>query len=147
MTYQQQGVAKPGVNPAHHAIVYTGTEPQPTREERAQGTMRTAIKVSRDEPTTALDPLSRLNYARIYTVEHNTKVKAFGWIHPNSRALFEIDRKAVHRSIDSLPQSNVPADNDEAIEEGTEETDSEGRENGSDSDGEESDAGSHDGSN
>ena len=145
MTYNGQGVAKRGAASAHHAIIYTGTEPRPTQAERKKGTMRSSIKVAQDDPATRLDPLSRLNYSRIYTVEHNAKVKAFGWIHPNSRRQFDIDREAVFRAINPVPRTNVPGEEGEVDEEG-EAGRSDEQEGDSESDGEESEAGSHDGS-
>lgn len=122
MTYNQQGTAKRGVNPAEHAIAYTGSETQPTQAERRQEPMRTSIEVQRDDPRTMLDPLSRLNYGRIYTVEHNVKVKAFGWIHPRSRHFFDMDRTTVSQSIEAVPRTNVSGNDEDAIDEGDEES-------------------------
>ena len=143
-TYNLQGTAKSGVNPAHHAIAHTGQDPGRTEHERRQRPMRSSIRVQQDDPRTALDPRSRLNYARIYTVEHNVKVRAFGWIHPSSRHNFDIDRTAVYRSIDLIPQANVPGQDEDATEE--EDDDDESSDDNSSDNDENSIAGSHDGS-
>jgi hypothetical protein len=43
--------------------------------------MRPSIRVSPKEKKAKMDPKSRLNYAKIYTIEHNVKVKPYGVVH------------------------------------------------------------------
>jgi len=43
-----------------------------------------------------LDPTSRLNYAKIYTVEYNVKVSFIGKIHKNSMKSFSRDYNLTH---------------------------------------------------
>jgi len=42
----------------------------------------TPIKVNPDVKGTSLDPQSRLNYGKVYNIEHNVKVKNFGSLSP-----------------------------------------------------------------
>jgi uncharacterized protein DUF6590 len=85
-TYNRKGVGKSGVDPSTHAVIFmknsTPTfgleEPMMTKEPIA------VVPVSPDKK---LDSMSRINFAKIYTVEHNVKVKHIG----------EIDKAYVHR--------------------------------------------------
>lgn len=53
--------------------------------------MRTAIRVQTDEKGDKLAEKSRIDYGRVYTVEHNIKAMAFGWVHEQSRKDFQFD--------------------------------------------------------
>lgn len=79
-TYNQQGVLKAGVHAEHHAVIYTGTEPAPLAGEVEKGLTRQSIKMSYKDPRHKLDKMSRLNYAKLYTIEHNVKVWFIGHI-------------------------------------------------------------------
>lgn len=77
LTYGNQGVLKPGVHADDHAVVFSERPPQCL--EREAGLMsKTPIKINVISPSQKLDMLSRLNYAKIYTVEHNVKVFFIG---------------------------------------------------------------------
>lgn len=88
MTYKKQATIKKGVKPQDHAIIYTedknrkGEKPTeaPGEEKLQNKPIRMDSKTARDQ----LDPLSRLNYAKIYTVEYNVKVCFIGSIHGKS---------------------------------------------------------------
>ncbi|OJD34982.1 uncharacterized protein BKCO1_19000171 [Diplodia corticola] len=83
-TYNRQGVAKPGVDKTEHSIMYTGPRPPQIPEwEDPYGEMLQAIPVVATDPTQAkMDVMSRLNYAKPYTVEHNVKSLDFGDVAP-----------------------------------------------------------------
>jgi hypothetical protein len=80
---------KNGVKPEHHCIIYTGDSPESFKNEpdTFNGPIRMGPKTSRDK----LDPASRLNFAKVYTVEHNVKVYFIG----------KISSKHVHRLVDT----------------------------------------------
>ncbi|KAF1988839.1 hypothetical protein K402DRAFT_20901 [Aulographum hederae CBS 113979] len=86
-TYRRQGVSKHGVIKADHCIIYTGeTCPTPMDAEapsEGEAGMRREIKVNTRSRRDKLDPLSRLNFAPVYTVEHNVKVYDFGSVDDN----------------------------------------------------------------
>ena len=90
-TYSGRGVAKPGLTPEgirHHAIIYmAGT--QPARKASEVGMTKNPISVDPSQPREKLDQMSRLNFGKIYTVEHNVKVKSVGTITKESMPAFE----------------------------------------------------------
>ncbi|KAA8644037.1 uncharacterized protein ATNIH1004_008234 [Aspergillus tanneri] len=78
-TYSRKGVAKPGVDPSKHAVIYMeGTYPKVDPAER--GITKEPIEVTPASPDQKLDYMSRLNFGKIYTVEHNVKVLHVGKI-------------------------------------------------------------------
>jgi hypothetical protein len=90
LTYNGRGVAKKGLNKNEHAIIFTGSKaPQPKGDEKPNASnpleqgMRPPIRVKQKTHEEKLDIMSRLNYRKIYTVEHNVKVRDFGEVHKN----------------------------------------------------------------
>lgn len=112
-TYGRQGVAKPLVNKADHAVVYTGrTEPMVLPSEapnpREAGLRPTAIRVDADDPAERLDPTSRIDFGRIYTIAFNTEVKNFGMVNPRSMgALVQTFHEVI---LGKTPDSKKPAE-------------------------------------
>jgi len=78
-TYSGQGVAKSGVDPSTHAVIFT-TDSRPKTDPREPKMTKEAIAVVPIFRDRKLDPMSRINFAKIYTVEHNVKVKHIGEI-------------------------------------------------------------------
>ncbi|KAJ5928614.1 hypothetical protein N7466_007570 [Penicillium verhagenii] len=86
-TYSGQGVAKSGVDRNKHTVVYMRgchpvtkvNEPKMTKEP---------LEVEPAKPDQKLDPMSRLNFGKVYTVEHNVKVLPVGRITEGSLAKF-----------------------------------------------------------
>ncbi|KAK4544655.1 hypothetical protein LTR36_003904 [Oleoguttula mirabilis] len=84
-TYGSNGVSKRGVKKSDHAIVYTGkTAPnqipaeEPSRGE--EGMRPGAIRIDTFDPADKLDPMSRINFGKVYTIEHYLKVKGLGMV-------------------------------------------------------------------
>ena len=100
MSYLGRGTTKPGVKAEYHAIIHTTNKPVYLPGEN--GMRLTPLKV---EPDTAqfgtLDPASRLNYAKIYTVEHNVKVWFVSKLTRNARTQLEIDYNRIHPPLRS----------------------------------------------
>ena len=97
-TYQGRGVSKPRTVKSEHAIIYSTKKPPAPRSDEApcrldDGTiepdMLEPIRVVPKYKTEELDPMSRVNFVRLYTVEHNTKVKEFGSVHRDYEYLLE----------------------------------------------------------
>lgn len=89
VTYGRRGVAKPGTNKSEHGIIYTGKNaPEPLVDEapqRGERPMRPdAIRINTDNPTDKLDVMSRIDYGKVYTIQHNIKVQPYGEVHPRS---------------------------------------------------------------
>ncbi|KAF7118566.1 hypothetical protein CNMCM5793_008100 [Aspergillus hiratsukae] len=86
-TYGGKGVAKPGVDPAKHAIVYMrGSVPSPKADEPRM--TKEPLEVEPARFNEKLDEMSRLNFGKVYTVEHNVKVRNIGMISWASMAKF-----------------------------------------------------------
>ena len=56
-----------------------------------------------DNPREKLDPASRMNYAKIYTVEHNVKVYFIGRIAPKYEQQVVIDYNRIHEPLADRP--------------------------------------------
>jgi hypothetical protein len=52
----------------------------PTLQHNEQGLQPVAIRIDLDDNATALHHTSRINYSKVYTIEHNVKVKPFGMV-------------------------------------------------------------------
>ena len=70
-------------------MIYTGRRPpEPSLKEMPQrgetGMLPNPIRVDTNRREDKLDSMSRLNFGKIYTVEHNLKVKDFGVVNPKS---------------------------------------------------------------
>jgi hypothetical protein len=80
-TYNGQGVTKPSLSESDrraHAIVYMAdTRPFCLPEEEKYLTKR-PIAVDKASADQRLDPMSRVNFKKIYTIEHNMKVMNVG---------------------------------------------------------------------
>ena len=96
-SYRLKGISKPGVDPTRHAIVFSKKDdPGPSKQEKAvlahnRVAMKQSIRVVPDQLTEMLDPMSRINYSELYTVQYRAKVKPMGSIHPHYRTYFDRD--------------------------------------------------------
>jgi hypothetical protein len=68
---------------SQYGLVYTGNAP-PQVSDSERGMQAIAIKIDPDNATTPLDPVSRIHYGNLYTVEHNIRVKAYGMVNQAS---------------------------------------------------------------
>lgn len=66
------------------------------------------IKMIPDNERDKLDPFSRINYAKVYTVEHNVKVNFIGKIAAKYEQVVTVDYNNTHRP---LPDRIYPGDN------------------------------------
>lgn len=90
-TYNGKGLAKPGLNErdrqAHAIIHMEGTQPQyAPREPRSA---KKPISVRPAAADQRLDPMSRVHFGKVHTVEHNVKVMNVGNITGTSLEYFE----------------------------------------------------------
>ena len=61
------------------------------------------IRVEVQDPSNKLDPTSRLNYAKIYTVEHNVKVMFIGKVAENYEQALVVAFNNTHPPLSSRP--------------------------------------------
>lgn len=114
VTYQYQGVAKRNVIKSDHAIVYTTREPpSPLSSERPgrneQPMLPGSIRVHVDDPRDKSHSVSRIHFGKIYTVEHNVRVRALGMVHKDSHGtLMRQWRTAWNKTFDQNSRSNCP---------------------------------------
>jgi hypothetical protein len=79
LTYRGQGAAKNGVRAEDHAIVYQAGRPQPLAspdEKLSKDPLGIVLEDSREK----LDRMSRIDFGKVYTVQHNLKVVNVGRI-------------------------------------------------------------------
>jgi hypothetical protein len=84
---------KGGVDRADHAVIYTGSDPPELVKGETPLLLR-PVKVIPKTPRDKLEKESRINYAKIYTVEHNVKVHFIGRITDSDHHSFVADSDA-----------------------------------------------------
>jgi hypothetical protein len=84
LTYSGQGLAKSGVHEEHHAIIYSSSQGPIYFDGEAELSSLKPIQCRMTRSQYDLDPSSRLNFAKVYTVEHDIKVWFIGRVHENS---------------------------------------------------------------
>ncbi|KAH9213681.1 hypothetical protein DL95DRAFT_524341 [Leptodontidium sp. 2 PMI_412] len=89
LTYKYYATLKNGVKADDHAIVYMD-DPVPDPLPGESLSLK-PIKLKAKSPRHKLKPQSRINYAKIYTVEHNVKVLFIGEVSKSSRRTFMTD--------------------------------------------------------
>jgi hypothetical protein len=130
-TYGGRGVSKKGLRKNDHAIIYTGkTPPKPDDREkprsRKEAGMRTpAIRVRQRNNFEKMDKMSRVNFAKIYTVEHNVKVYDFGQVHRDDEVHLIANFQAVWNITGGLPDPEIEAEDDDESDENGDSDDTE----------------------
>jgi hypothetical protein len=104
LTYHGKGAAKGGLQYAGHSVIYTGDKPP----EELPGESLHLLPPIQVIPKTVRDKLvreSRINYAKIYTIEHNVKVVFIGQISIDSARQFIMDFDSVWEMKDKITYS------------------------------------------
>ncbi|KAL8774282.1 MAG: hypothetical protein Q9209_001033 [Squamulea sp. 1 TL-2023] len=83
MTYSGQGAAKKSVDKNAHAIIFTSTSP-PEKLPGEHGMNKSPLRVIPVRADEKLDSRSRVNLAKPYSIEWNTKVKEIGCLDKSS---------------------------------------------------------------
>ncbi|KAF7162564.1 hypothetical protein CNMCM5623_007810 [Aspergillus felis] len=87
-TYNNRGLVQPGINILEHTILYVkGSEPHRLAEEPRMTNQ--PLEVALSGPDITLSPMARLNFGKVYTVEHNVAVRPVGRITDCSMPLFQ----------------------------------------------------------
>lgn len=68
---------------SQYGLVYTSSTP-PEISDSERGMQNIAVRIDPDNATTPLNPMSRIHYGNIYTVQHNIRVKAYGMVNRES---------------------------------------------------------------
>lgn len=100
LTYGGQGTLKKGVHAEDHTIIYTGHSAVAKDGERlTKRSIRMVPLSSRHK----LDPASRINYAKVYTVEHNVKVWFVGEVAKKHEQQVVTDYNNTHQPLPDRP--------------------------------------------
>jgi hypothetical protein len=87
-TYQGKATSNTGVSAHDHAaIIPIGTEVQLHPDEQALTKAPIYMKV--EDSTMSIDPMSRINFGRVYALESNHKVRNIGRVATESMRLLE----------------------------------------------------------
>ena len=98
MSYLGRGTTKPGVKAEYHTIIHTSDSPVALQGEN--GIVLTPLKVKPDDHENGiLDRASRLNYAKLYTVEHNVKVWFVSRLNSAAEIQLRIDYDRIHPQL------------------------------------------------
>lgn len=114
LTYQGQGVGAPGVVKAHHSVIYTGSTPPPIlpgeRPSRETDILRRPeIKVEGTLSENRLDPISRLNYAKVYQISQDScEIFVFGRVCPEYMRYLQYNYEAVRQQSRPSPPGPPP---------------------------------------
>jgi hypothetical protein len=112
LTYGGKGTWKKGVHPDDHAVIYSSDTPPETPDEKLNNP---PIRVKLTSKAEKLDRMARINYAKVYTVEHNVKVLFIGNIHNKSLEDFIRTYNEAHQPIPNLADLDLSTDTQEAI--------------------------------
>jgi hypothetical protein len=75
-THNGRGAAQR--NASEHGVVYTGAAAPPARFRNEADILPTAIRIDPFDEDDTLHSASRVNYGKVYNIEHNVKVKPYG---------------------------------------------------------------------
>ena len=95
-TYRGQGCNASGVITGKHAIAYSGKH-VPERLPEETGLLDMPIRVNPDD-SKGLEPRSRINFGKLYTLEHNIKVVSVGQVHQSSMSVMDSHFAKFHPS-------------------------------------------------
>lgn len=98
-TYGGQGLAKHGIHVESHAILYDEAGEGPQISDREPQLERDPLAVILGSPTESLDPMSRVNFGDLHTIQHNVKICHIGEISPDSMSTFHA---YVNERLDAL---------------------------------------------
>ncbi|GAB7325640.1 hypothetical protein MBLNU13_g09620t1 [Cladosporium sp. NU13] len=125
-TYSGRGDVKPGIDSREHCAVYAGGTP-PVNRGTSLGLLP-SIRVDPDDRRAILETASLINFGRVYTIEHNVKVKAFGIVNRSDLpALLRNYQRVCFPSVSILGDDSEDDDesDDEEVDDDEEQDDDE----------------------
>ncbi|KAH7385006.1 hypothetical protein BKA64DRAFT_748480 [Cadophora sp. MPI-SDFR-AT-0126] len=82
-TYGGQGSLKPDVRAQDHVAVRISTnDPPPTPRSTEEDSQKTPLGIIVEDSEEKIDPMTRINFGQVFTIQHNLKVAKVGRIHP-----------------------------------------------------------------
>jgi hypothetical protein len=119
LTYGGRGLLKPGAHPEDHAVIYSSESGGPYLQDGEQIGMK-AVEVKIKDQSNKLDPLSRLNYAKLFTIEHNVKVFWIGRLAKEYEQQVVTDYRCIHPPLADRPYINEYNDSSGDMTQGAE---------------------------
>lgn len=125
-SHRQRGVGTQRGAKFHNGIIHTTSQPPDPLDDELPGPgeqpmQPVAIRVHPDNPTIRLNPASRINYAKAYTVEYNIKVSSVGSVHDKSlapllnqfRDVFneQLEHHELSVAVNNMRLANGPSEN------------------------------------
>lgn len=116
-THAGRGISQAGLNPREHAVVYTGRDVPPLLPHELSPSGETPallppIRVDPDAPSERLDPTSRIDFGKVYTIRHDVKVKPLGVVNRISTAVLEenyLRTMSLQSSVGARPNGIRPS--------------------------------------
>lgn len=110
-TYQGRGCADPGTAKWQHAIVTTKNPPSlPTEDEQPEHGeygMQATVFVTPASEGHSLNDMSRINFAKVYAVDHDVKVLRMGKVCADNVVMLLQQRDAVeNNNVDAIVSSS-----------------------------------------
>ncbi|KAK3396179.1 hypothetical protein B0T20DRAFT_501438, partial [Sordaria brevicollis] len=101
-----KSIAKNRARGEHLAVLYS-TNVRPPKADEEEGIVFDPIAVIMEEGKQNISPLARLDFSRVYTVEHDLKVMKIGRVHPDSHSkLDDYYKKTCFDEPEKPAQSN-----------------------------------------
>ena len=95
-------------SPFEHGIVFTGAQPPAPMSQNEAQMQPIPVRIDVDQRGDALDRASRVHYGKLYTIEHNFKVKPFGMVNPASVQAFSNQFNTVWARMSSQTPQSTP---------------------------------------
>ncbi|KAH8805551.1 hypothetical protein F5884DRAFT_799785 [Xylogone sp. PMI_703] len=99
LTYTSRGTTKHGVKPECHSIIYASDKRPHYMKDEDRAALKTPIMVKMDSTRHKLDSASRVNYSKLYTIEHNVKVAFIGRVDKDYMHKFVANYERVNRAF------------------------------------------------
>ncbi|KAH6673471.1 hypothetical protein B0J14DRAFT_49551 [Halenospora varia] len=78
-TYSGQGASKADIRVQDHALVYDSSK-EDSKGPTEQGLEKDPFPIVVEDPEESIDAMTRMNFAQVYTIQHNVKVAKIGRI-------------------------------------------------------------------
>ncbi|KAA8572079.1 hypothetical protein EYC84_002004 [Monilinia fructicola] len=109
MSYAGRATTKTGVIAEDHAIIHTTPDARLVPNEDGNQIIFRPVKMIPDSKRHELDPASRINYAKVYTVEYNVKVWFIGYVDRDSESTVKESYDQAHPPLNSSSQTSAPS--------------------------------------
>ena len=116
-TYGGKACNAPGVITEKHAIAYSGKK-VPERLPGEERLLDTPIRVNPDD-SKGLGPRSRINFGKVFTLEHNIKVASVGQVHLDSMSVVDSHFARFHPSWLSYDLASIDDFRQDSLDTGT----------------------------